>query len=163
MSIREHGKVKCLECGKYFSFLAPHLNRVHQMNCREYRERWSIPLQQPLASAEHSRRCRENIVRRINSGDIDPAVQVALMADAYRKTKGNGRGSNLQKLSASRNVTKHRIWDKSPVVKKVPEAIRRGAVRRMKARKQNGETVQDISKETGISVSCLYRWQSEDN
>ncbi len=37
-------KIQCLECGKYFSFLAPHLNKTHQMNAREYRERWAIPL-----------------------------------------------------------------------------------------------------------------------
>lgn len=29
-------KIQCLECGKYFSFLAPHLNKAHQMNAREY-------------------------------------------------------------------------------------------------------------------------------
>ncbi len=37
-------KIKCLECGKEFSFLAPHLSKAHQMNARQYRERWGIPL-----------------------------------------------------------------------------------------------------------------------
>ncbi|EOT1776879.1 MucR family transcriptional regulator [Klebsiella pneumoniae] len=58
-------KIKCLECGKEFSFLAPHLSKAHQMNARQYRERWGIPLHRPLASAEHSRQCRENVLRRI--------------------------------------------------------------------------------------------------
>lgn len=51
-------KIKCLECGKEFSFLAPHLSKAHQMNARQYRERWGIPLHTPLASAEHSRQRR---------------------------------------------------------------------------------------------------------
>ncbi|QIO42371.1 MucR family transcriptional regulator (plasmid) [Citrobacter sp. Y3] len=34
-------KIRCLECGKEFSFLAPHLSKAHQMNARQYRERWA--------------------------------------------------------------------------------------------------------------------------
>ena len=77
-------KIKCLECGKEFSFLAPHLSKAHQMNARQYRERWGIPLHTPLASAEHSRQCRENVLRRIRRGEIRPADQLALMAEGRK-------------------------------------------------------------------------------
>ncbi|MBC2863262.1 MucR family transcriptional regulator [Klebsiella pneumoniae] len=44
-------KIQCPECGKYFSFPAPHLNKTHQMNAVEYRERWAIPLHTPLPAS----------------------------------------------------------------------------------------------------------------
>lgn len=161
MSISDNEKIKCLECGKYFSFLAPHLNRVHQMNCREYRERWLIPHQQPLASKQHSSRCRENINRRIARGELNPAVQVALMSEAYDKNKGRNVSTLLHRRAAAKTATEHKIWEKSPVVKTVPEALKREAVRRMKDRKQTGETVQAIAADMRLSVSCLYRWQAQ--
>ncbi|WP_407210705.1 Ros/MucR family transcriptional regulator [Enterobacter cloacae] len=54
------------------------------MNARQYRERWSIPLHTPLASAEHSRQCRENVLRRIRRGEIRPTDQLALMAEGRK-------------------------------------------------------------------------------
>lgn len=90
------GKIRCLECGKSFSFLALHLNWIHQMNTLEYRERWGIPRHVPLASVEQSRRCRENLLRLIHRGEIVPSEQLLLMEEG-RKKAGAPPATTLQK------------------------------------------------------------------
>lgn len=65
MSKSESDKIICLECGKYFDFLAPHVNKAHQMTLIQYRERWKIPKQKPLASIKHRQRCRDVTNERI--------------------------------------------------------------------------------------------------
>lgn len=55
------GNIVCRECGRAFSFLAPHLRMTHEMSVSEYRERWGIAKYIPLASAEHSARCRTTL------------------------------------------------------------------------------------------------------
>ncbi|MEZ6878869.1 MucR family transcriptional regulator [Enterobacter sp. KBR-315C3_2022] len=156
------GKIVCRECGRAFSFLAPHLRIAHGMSVSEYRERWGIAKHVPLASKEHSARCRENVIRRIRSGELDPNLQVRMMAEGYAAIKGRSSPSTLKQKSASRTATTHRIWETSPAVKRVSADIRREAVRRMKARNQSGETVRDIAVDLSLSLSCLYRWQAED-
>lgn len=152
------GKICCLECGKLFSFLAPHLRWVHQMNTREYRERWGIPRHIPLVSAAQSRRCRENTLVRIHRGEIVPAEQLLLMEEARKKTGARPPATALQKKASRETALTHRIWMYSPVIRKADDALKNEAVRRMKARAVSGEKVEDISRSLNISVSCLYRW-----
>lgn len=104
-------KIKCLECGKEFSFLAPHLSKAHQMNARQYWERWGIPLHTPLASAEHSRQCRENVLRRIRRGEILPADQLALMAEGRKNAPERATSTRLHKVAAANVARVHQIWN----------------------------------------------------
>ncbi|EAQ9257132.1 ROS/MUCR transcriptional regulator domain protein [Salmonella enterica] len=151
-------KIKCLECGKEFSFLAPHLSKAHQMNARQYRERWGIPLHRPLASAEHSRQCRENVLRRIRRGEIRPADQLALMAEGRKNAPERATSTRLHKVAAANVARVHQIWKHSPLVKVVPDTLRDEAVQRMTARKVTGEKVKDIAADLNLSVGCLYKW-----
>ena len=151
-------RVVCRECGKGFIFLAPHLRVVHGMTANEYRERWGIPKHVALASAEYSQNCRDNVNSRIRRGELDPAEQVRMMAEAYDRINGKDRSSRLHREAASETASKYRIWETSPVVKIVSPDIRREALRRMKARKETGETVRNIAEDLNLSVSCLYRW-----
>lgn len=160
--IEMDGKIVCRECGRAFSFLAPHLRMAHGMSVSEYRERWDIARHVPLASKEHSARCRDNVIRRIRSGELDPHLQVRMMAEGYAGMKDRSSPSAHKIKSSSRTATAHRIWETSPAVKRVSADIRREAVRRMKARNQSGETVKDIAVSLNMSLSCLYRWQAED-
>jgi len=155
------GKIVCRECGRAFSFLAPHLRMAHGMSVSDYRERWDIARHVPLASKEHSARCRDNVIRRIRRGELDPKVQVRMMAEGYARIKDRSSPSAHKIKSSSRTATTHRIWETSPAVKRVSADIRREAVRRMKARNQSGETVRDIAVDLNLSLSCLYRWQAE--
>ena len=108
------GNIVCRECGRAFSFLAPHLRMTHEMSVSEYRERWGIAKHVPLASAEHSARCRDNVIRRIRSGELDPDLQVRMMAEGYARIKDRSRPSALQQKSSSRTATLNRIWETSP-------------------------------------------------
>ncbi|UNC52601.1 MucR family transcriptional regulator [Enterobacter huaxiensis] len=155
------GKIVCRECGRAFSFLAPHLRMAHEMPVSEYRERWGIAKHVPLASAEHSAKCQENVLRRIGSGELDPDLQVRMMAEGYARVKDRGRPSALKKKSSSRTATTHRIWETSPAIKRVSGDLKREAVRRMKTRVETAETVREIADELKLSPSCLYRWQAE--
>ncbi|EAO9157892.1 hypothetical protein AA14_24360 [Salmonella enterica] len=74
MSKSEADKIICLECGKYFNFLAPHINKTHQMTLMQYRERWKIPKQNPLASTTHRQRCRDVTNERIKKGYLSPVL-----------------------------------------------------------------------------------------
>ena len=103
------GNIVCRECGRAFSFLAPHLRMTHEMSVSEYRERWGIAKHVPLASAEHSARCRDNVIRRIRSGELDPDLQVRMMAEGYARIKDRSRPSALQQKSSSRTATLNRI------------------------------------------------------
>jgi len=156
------GNIVCRECGRVFSFLAPHLRMTHEMSVSEYRERWGIAKHVPLASAEHSARCRDNVIRRIRSGELDPDLQVRMMAEGYARKKDRSSPSALQQKSSSRTATINRIWETSPAVKRVSAEIRWEAVRRMKTRNETGEKVRSIADELNLSLSCLYRWQAED-
>ncbi|WP_263070982.1 MucR family transcriptional regulator [Enterobacter huaxiensis] len=155
-------RIVCRECGREFIFLAPHLRVAHGMTANEYRERWDIPKHVALASAEHSQNCRDSVISRIRRGELDPAEQVRMMAEANGRLHGNSRSSRLHRQSASETASRYRIWETSPAVKTVSPDVRREALRRMKSRKKTGETVRSIAEELNLSISCLYRWQSGD-
>lgn len=128
-------RIECLECGKDYSFLVPHLNKGHQMNAIEYRERWSIPLQTPLTSVFHSHQCRENLLRRIQRGEIRPADQLALMAEGWKNARERAYSTRLHKKTVGNVARVHQIWKNSPVVKVVPDALKEEAIQRMAATK----------------------------
>lgn len=52
------GKIQCLQCGKKFHKLAPHL-KVHDMTQEEYCEYYNIPYTFPLASEDLKDEARE--------------------------------------------------------------------------------------------------------
>lgn len=156
------GKIVCRECGRAFFFLAPHLRMAHGMSVSEYRERWDIAKHVPLASREHSARCRDNVIRRIRRGELVPHLQVRMMAEGYARIKDRSSPSAHKIKSSSRTAIAYRIWETSPAVKRVSADIRREAVRRMKTRDRSGETVKDIAVDMNLSQSCLYRWQADE-
>ena len=86
-----HEYIQCLECGSLFSFLSTHLRKTHQMSAQEYREKWQIMKQIPLAGFANRRAHSESIKSRMLSGDADMAEQVAIMQAANRKKHGKSR------------------------------------------------------------------------
>ncbi|TBV81443.1 MAG: transcriptional regulator [Desulfobulbaceae bacterium] len=54
-SIQQH-KVTCLECGEEFKMLSSKHLRSHDLNGRQYRRKWGLPLRQPLCARELSER-----------------------------------------------------------------------------------------------------------
>lgn len=154
----ELGKVLCRECGKYFDFLAPHVLRAHQMSLANYRERWNIPKQQALASISHRSNCRTNIMARIQRGEICPTEQVEMMRKAYNSVQRKPTSSPLHKVRASDVARKYQIWKASPVIRPAKPAIKKEAIKRMKARNFSQERVKDIADDLNLSISRLYAW-----
>lgn len=52
----QKNKIVCLECGQEFKMLSPKHLRSHDLTGREYREKWGLPLRQPLCAKALSER-----------------------------------------------------------------------------------------------------------
>ncbi|EAT6622966.1 ROS/MUCR transcriptional regulator domain protein [Salmonella enterica] len=162
MSKSESDKIICLECGKYFDFLAPHINKAHQMTLIQYRERWKIPKQKPLASIKHRQWCSDVTNERIKRGDLSPVVQVEMMKDAYKNSSNRRTASQLARERASETAYRHQIWKKSPAIKTVSPELKREAIKRMRERPASKELVKDIAADLNLSISRLYAWLKQD-
>lgn len=46
----KQGKLKCLQCGKYFAHLGSHVSHGHGATAREYKEEHGLPYSMPLIS-----------------------------------------------------------------------------------------------------------------
>lgn len=134
-------KIQCLECGKFFDFLAPHIRKSHQMSTFEYRDRWNIPRQQALASNSHRDNCRANTLARIGRGELIPEVQIKMMRQAYKPR--TMVSTPLHKSSAGKNARRNKIWLNSPVINPADPMVKKEAIRRMKSRTDSGELVKD--------------------
>lgn len=65
-------RLRCLECGRSYSFLAPHLRRAHDLDAVTYRQRWQIPAGTPLASLEYRLAGRVRLAGLIRDGRVTP-------------------------------------------------------------------------------------------
>lgn len=156
--IDSSGKIKCLECGEYFDFLSPHINKAHSITINDYRERWKIPKHIALASRSHRRKCQERMLTRIKNKELCPAEQVEMMRIAYRKSANKRVASALAKERASETARNKQIWKHSPAIKLVSAELKQEAIARMKARPFTKEPVKSIAAALGLSVSRLYAW-----
>jgi predicted transcriptional regulator len=46
--------ILCLDCGKSFKMLKPHILSDHQMTPDEYRAKWGLPMSYPMVTAEYA-------------------------------------------------------------------------------------------------------------
>ena len=90
-------KIRCLVCGKEFTFLPPHLKRAHGVDADAYREAFDLPAGTPLASDEY-RQAHADKMRRMQA---DGRITYAHLPDAVEKSRGATsrpkRGSALDK------------------------------------------------------------------
>lgn len=104
-------KIKCLECGKEFDFLPPHLKHAHGMNAEDYREAYDLPQGEPLASETYRAMQAKKIQRmqaegRLTYDHLPAAVECS--RDARDRTKrGSAREKQREVLATSRP------WEKS--------------------------------------------------
>ncbi|MBM2884080.1 MucR family transcriptional regulator [Chromobacterium phragmitis] len=80
-------KITCLECGKPFDVLSPHLRRAHGMSSDDYRERFQLPRGEPLVSSEVSETRRRLLLDMVADGRVQRPDQAELTAAA----RGAGR------------------------------------------------------------------------
>ncbi|MBN1141389.1 MAG: MucR family transcriptional regulator [Deltaproteobacteria bacterium] len=57
-------KVACMICGKEMKTLARHLKSAHEMTPKEYRQKFDIPKNQPLAAKNYSESRRQMAISR---------------------------------------------------------------------------------------------------
>jgi predicted transcriptional regulator len=68
--------IVCLDCGKHFSVLKPHLMTDHKMTPEQYRQRWDLPVSYPLVSPNYSK-ARSALAKRIGLGQKGRAAMKA--------------------------------------------------------------------------------------
>lgn len=152
----------CLECGKILQYLPRHIRFVHEMTIEEYRDKWNIRQSVPLMGTEIRKMRSDSNRRRILQGELNPGEQVKMMREAVaRKGKKKIVYSPMDIERIRKDILKRKLWEKSPAIKVVDIAIKQEAVRRMKNRRQTGETVADISADMNISIGALYRWAGD--
>jgi len=86
----QKNKIVCLECGQEFKMLSPKHLRSHELTGREYREKWGLPLRQPLCAKSLSE-------RRKKAGKERGLPENLRKAIAKRKKNGKARKSGAEK------------------------------------------------------------------
>jgi len=77
----QRNKIVCLECGQEFKMLSPKHLKSHDLNSREYREKWGFSRRQPL--------CAKSLSERRKKAGKDRGLPENLKkAIALRKKKG---------------------------------------------------------------------------
>jgi hypothetical protein len=144
----EDGRLICLECGRPFRLLAPHLAPAHGMTSAQYREAHQLPRQLSLRTVALSARARQQGVDRyVQRPDIREAM-----------AQGRTRATDTTAVTSSQETAMRSM---------VREARRRGgqghadaARRRMTERVQAAgfATIDDyFAARTGASVAAMAR------
>lgn len=46
-------RIACLECGRWYKTLKPHIHLTHNMTVEQYRKRWELPFSYPFVAPEY--------------------------------------------------------------------------------------------------------------
>lgn len=86
------GRVQCLECGRWYRALAPHLIQTEDMEPNHYRERHGLPATLPLVASDISQTLSEQTGRRVAEGSL-PKVNQRFSAGEIQQAgvQGNAR------------------------------------------------------------------------
>lgn len=93
---QENGRLQCLECGRWFRLMAPHLGHAHAMSAAEYREAHQLPRKLSLRADDLNQRAREQgAARYADRPDIRAAMATGRRsidpADAVAGTRATAR------------------------------------------------------------------------
>lgn len=67
----QDGRLQCLECGRWYRLLPPHLGRVHEMSAAEYRKAHQLPRKLGLRASDLAEQARnQGRVRYTQRPDI---------------------------------------------------------------------------------------------
>lgn len=91
-----NGRLRCLECGRWYRFLPPHLGPAHEMSAAEYRERHQLPARLGLRGSDlRARAAEQGRDRYAARPDIRAAMErgradgpVPLRYEEARRTAG---------------------------------------------------------------------------
>ena len=81
----KHDAIACLECGAKLKVLKRHLTSEHGVTAAEYRARWGLPADYPLAAPLYSQ-SRSELAKKLGLGR--KAIQLSPPAEAPITNKG---------------------------------------------------------------------------
>lgn len=104
-SITRHS-IRCLECGETFKQLSLRHLRVHELDPRSYRVKYTIPRTQALSARDVTARRRE-LAQQIQPWKLAPSKkQMASKGDAKSKAKAGTAKSAAPRASAKKAAAK---------------------------------------------------------
>jgi len=103
-------KIRCLECGKFYSTLDTHLQRIHKITGDEYKEKYKIPYSYALVSPNAKKKMSDNLKKSIALGFINKEVSSKQNIEKLIKIAKEG----------SRRICPHRLELSLEHLKKIP-------------------------------------------
>lgn len=91
--------IVCLECGKHFKTIKRHLKTEHRLRPDEYRTKWGLPADYPLAAPNHAER-RSQLAIRMGLGAKPLTDPPPLPAAAAEKPAAGGKAPARGKAAA---------------------------------------------------------------
>lgn len=79
------GVLQCLECGRWYRALGPHVVQGEGLDLDTYRERHGLPATLPLAAADLRERWRTQTKQRRERGELPTSIDPEVSAAARRK------------------------------------------------------------------------------
>ncbi|AFJ48507.1 hypothetical protein EBL_c34510 [Shimwellia blattae DSM 4481 = NBRC 105725] len=105
--------IECLECGRRFHLLNPHLRKAHGMTCDEYRELYNLPVTAPLAGRLFRQKQSDKMRYLISIGVVthDHLASASLKSKSaiHRKRRDYDLAEQAQRLISYRRKYG---WDK---------------------------------------------------
>ena len=105
-----HEKIECLECGKRYSFLPAHINRMHQLTAEAYRLKHNLPAGTPLAGLSYRQAQRDKLNRMVKDGVItyDHLPQAVESAIGVKRTHRTSYDLETQ-AQVAKNIAHERL------------------------------------------------------
>jgi len=111
----QNGKIKCLECGKYFKKPLSHAWQKHQILARNYKEKHSLDVKRGIVTEEYRDKMRSHVIANGTLKNLQKGAK-------YRFTKG--RNHNY-KRSAQTMARLKLHWGKISRLGKGPPTIQK--------------------------------------
>lgn len=93
------GKIKCLECGKFFTRPLSHVWQVHEMSAREYKKKHGLDLKKGLTTEDYRQVMRDHVM---NNGTINNLKK----GSQFRFKKGHSQ-NYIRSAQTQERLKKH--------------------------------------------------------
>ena len=80
--MEKNGKIKCLECGKYYKRVCRHVNQVHGLTAREYKELHGLDVKRGLLTTADRETMAEHTTQNGTINNLQKGAK-------YRFVKGH--------------------------------------------------------------------------
>ena len=178
--IRGDGVVACLECGLLVKYLPPHLPREHGMRSQQYKRKWDLPNNYPLAAKDHSAKLAQIKIAAGHLPPVEkrfgqPGVSSQQLAWKARRERGGSlveRQARQDRMRADVGTGKARqlhpdFWAnvRTPKVSRVDLVDRRMRGQSVQAigreLKVNWSSIDELLRRMGVPSGSFVLWHGE--